>query len=362
MSLTSHIREGNKSPIGRFFLERFSQPRSIITDVNRQLKNATTVRPAGQSPPYSMLGTAMDYRIRYSFAITPSDQLIASQGLWQLTFKEREHEDDIPIPDDELMDILSSHAGIFWSDKVEREGAVEGPYPWKVTDAFFHDLDADLAKIQPAGRRLDAKEEQLLARYCYVLALFEHVSRGGSEQDTGPLFVPAPKKSVQELLSIPQDEDVDDLCAMSWLFYDRCSDLLSQPAVLNPTFQGSYAVGGADADLVVDRCLMEIKTSIRSEITSAWIRQLAGYLILDYDDAYQIKSLGIYMARQGLLFTWPVEEFLQKLTGDPLASVAALRRDFRAQFSPGLVQHKEQETPGGRAAINIFGIERFDEP
>src|SRR5438132_312650 len=101
MSLTSHIRQGKESPIGQFFLERFSQPRSLTADANRQLQSVSTVRPASQSSPYMTLGAAMDYRIRYAFAITPSDGLIATRGAWELAFKERESEDDIPIGEDE---------------------------------------------------------------------------------------------------------------------------------------------------------------------------------------------------------------------------------------------------------------------
>src|SRR5207249_2824155 len=103
------------------------------------------------------------------------------------------------------------------------------------------------------------------------------------------------------------------------------------------------------------------KTSIRPEIKPEWLRQLAGYVLLDYDDEYKMTSVGIYMARQGMLFTWPVEEYFQKLAGDPLASVAVLRRDFRGQFSTSLVQHKQQEPPRERAAANIFGIEQFED-
>jgi hypothetical protein len=38
-------------------------------------------------------------------------------------------------------------------------------------------LDALLARVQPVGRRLEPEAEQELARYCFVLALFEEVFR-----------------------------------------------------------------------------------------------------------------------------------------------------------------------------------------
>jgi hypothetical protein len=88
-------------------------------------------------------------------------------------------------------------------------------------------------------------------------------------------------------------------------------------------------VGGADADLVVDGCLIDIKTSISSQVKAEYLYQLAGYLLLDYDDLLHLNTLGIYMARQGLLFTWPVAEFLHQLTGDDRATLASLRQTFR---------------------------------
>jgi len=107
---------------------------------------------------------------------------------------------------------------------------------------------------------------------------------------------------------------------------------LSLPFVLNPTFSGSNDVGGADADLIVDRCLIEIKTSKLAKIEPSWLRQLVGYLLLDYTDEHHIQSLGIYMARQGLLFSWTVDEFLYILTGNTEVSLSQLRQEFRQLF------------------------------
>ena len=81
--------------------------------------------------------------------------------------------------------------------------------------------------------------------------------------------------------------------------------------------------------MVVDGCLIDIKTSISPQIKAEYLYQLAGYLLLDYDDALHINSMGIYLARQGILFAWPVAEFLQKLTNDENVSLAKLRQEFQ---------------------------------
>src|SRR5436305_1786678 len=122
----------------------------------------------------------------------------------------------------------------------------EGPYPPKLVIDFFESLDDAIDTIKPVGRRLELEEEQVLARYCFVLALFEEVFREGLDgrAKDGPLMLPSPKKNLEELLAIPEDSWIDDLCALSWVFYDKCSHMLSQPVILNPTFDGSGDVGG----------------------------------------------------------------------------------------------------------------------
>ena len=73
---------------------------------------------------------------------------------------------------------------------------------------------------------------------------------------------------------------------------------------------------------------MEIIASIKPEIKSPSLWQLAGYLLLDDNDKYKIRSLGIYMARQGKLLQWPIADFLCLLTGNDTASLAQLRQEF----------------------------------
>ena len=116
---------------------------------------------------------------------------------------------------------------------------------------------------------------------------------------------------------------------MSTLFYDNYHHLLSLPFIPNPTFVGSDDIGGADADIIVDGCLIEMKASIQPKIDTQWLFQLVGYALLDYDDHYNIQSVGIYMTRQGKLLQWPIGEFLRLLTGTETVSLAQLRQEFR---------------------------------
>jgi len=272
---------------------------------------------------------AIDYRIRYYFTVTPKEHLAAWYGAPKLVVKPWENENDssfnwrvmpkgmnIPLPGRGSASTRTSFE------------VAQGPYSLELLIAFFDSLDATLHTIQPIGRRLEPDEERLLARYCFILGLFEEPYRTGHYAEE-LLLLPAPRKSIDELLAIPENAWVDDLCTLSTLFYDNYHPLLSRPFTLNPTFAGSSDVGGADADLIVDDCLIEIKSSIRAGIDSSWLHQLVGYILLDYDDQHHLHSVGIYMARQGLLLTWSLMDFLCLLTGNDQISLSQLRQEFR---------------------------------
>ena len=197
-----------------------------------------------------------------------------------------------------------------------------------MTKNFFDRLDATVEAIAQVRQRLKDRPEKLLARYCYVLALFEQLYRNRASFRYSPLLRPSPKQSVDELLEIPTSAEIKDLCAMSRLFYDRYHDRLSLRSVLNPVLNRCGAVTASYADLIVDGCLIEIIAGIKAKINSHSLWQLAGYLLLDYNDRYEIRSVGIYMARQGKLLQWPIADFLYLLTGNDTASLAQLRQEF----------------------------------
>jgi len=325
MSLTSHLNNP-ASPIGQFIKHRFAQTARLTKTANPGLKSTDTIHPtqADGSYPYGLIGMAIDYRIRYAFDITPYQRLVAWQGALELTTKPWESDDDtridwenipmgVPLPVDASGNLLDM---------------AEGPYQFKLVKAFFDNLDVMLQALQPVGRRLEPEAERTLDRYCIVLSLFEQVYRSDAYLQ-GPLMQPTVKHTVEALLAIPQESWVDDLGVLFTQFYNRHHSLLSKPHILNPTFIGSAYVGGADADLVVDGCLIDIKTSTFPQIKAEYLHQLAGYLLLDFDDKLHIDAVGIYMARQGELVQWPALDFLHELTGESTILLTSLRQDFR---------------------------------
>jgi hypothetical protein len=317
MSLSSYL-DDRANPIGAFLRTRFARTASLTRQANQLLRAATCIQPApvpAEPYPYGTIGEAIDYRIRYCFALTPTRATVAYAGARELAYTRMRD---------------TSHPDTITYDATLRQ-----------LDAFFDAADALVARIHPVGRALPLEDERRLARVCFTLGLFEEAFRS-------PILAPefasliarwayrhdscsreGGERFVHELLALARDAWVDDLCQMAARFVACQRHLLGQPAILNPTFAGSRAIGGADADLIVDGCLIDIKSGRQPRIEPRELRQLAGYLLLDADDALCIRSAGIYKARYGVLVSWPIEEFVARLTGAATLPLAALRAEFR---------------------------------
>lgn len=198
--------------------------------------------------------------------------------------------------------------------------------PEAIVDGFFSNLDATLADLQPVGRKLDRDAESLLNRYCVGLALFEQCFRAFA-QPSWPLFS-GDVSSWADVLQIAPAHWIDDLCDMSELFYDQMGGRFTEHAVLNPTFDGSAYVGGADADVILDSCLIDFKTTIHAKIEGSGLYQLLGYSLLDFSNQYGIERVGFYLPRQGRFLTWELEDLTQRLSTSKPAPIELLRSEF----------------------------------
>lgn len=90
--------------------------------------------------------------------------------------------------------------------------------------------------------------------------------------------------------------------------------------LLNPTFgKASSLVGGADADLIIDGTIIDIKTTKKLELTRDHINQLIGYYILytlggiDGERCSpEISKLAIYFARHAYLHVIEINEMISQ--------------------------------------------------
>lgn len=105
-----------------------------------------------------------------------------------------------------------------------------------------------------------------------------------------------------------------------------------QSCYLNPTFGiGSELVAGADADLIIDGALIDVKTTIKPDFTRSYFEQLIGYFLLHIIDCedrnvpVSIKKLGIYFSRHGCLFLMDVADLVDE---SELPNIVSAFRDL----------------------------------
>lgn len=315
MSLTAEL-DKKESPVTRWFAARVTNLKPISEEWNAAVRAAPLIRPETDRRIPGTVGTAFDYRLRYWFAVTPLEEFVASAGMRSLSLGGAR-----PI---------ASRRGA-----ADAFLALKGPPPAasapvvSLLEDFVSSLGANLARLRPADRVLAEAEEQLLCRYCYLLGLFEELFRAGL-QIRSPLYELSDGASVDDLLALPPQIWIDDLCSLSAAFADHHDKLAHGEFVLNPMFAGSTEIGGADADLIVDGCLLDVKTTVEPKFTRTRVLyQLLGYVLLDYDDRYGIDAVGVYLSRQALLLRWPLLPLLKQLLEREEVSLADLRLSFR---------------------------------
>jgi hypothetical protein len=304
MSLTSVVVD-DAHPVSRWMAARLPG----TSAVRRGYRGAVPVRRV-QRPVvgghvivrWDLLGTAVDFRLKCAFA-QPQVPPTALRGV----------------------DLTSGAYGTW----VHGLGlGLARAYLEHVRRFEPHARDRPLALVGP--------QEDRLSRLCFALAWFERIGRDGPGEPPWWDSV-APDADVESLLAAVPAYVTRDLLVQVRLAERALSTLRESSSprgcVAAPTFAGSGDVGGADADLVVDGRLVEVKSLTRpGSLSERTIRQLAGYVLLDYDDVYALREVCLYQARIGWLVSWSVSEFFSLLGARD--SLARLRSEFAEILRP----------------------------
>lgn len=166
---------------------------------------------------------------------------------------------------------------------------------------------------------------------CGLLSLYEQLYRVPAAYLTKPpLLLSGPDAGLDEHLGLVDDRLVSDVAALTLLFTESQPDLAvrHQHVVSNPIFDRSNDLGGADADVIVDSTLLELKTVKTPVLNKITVWQILGYLLADTTDRHEIREVGWYFSRHGYLWRLPVDELLARLHGGTLDLTSA-----RAQFA-----------------------------
>lgn len=122
---------------------------------------------------------------------------------------------------------------------------------------------------------------------------------------------------IDENFGVVDDGDIADLKQLISLV-NPDSFKSKEMCLLNPTFgEASELIGGADADLIIDNVLIDIKTTTKLEFKRDHFNELIGYYTLYKIGGLPsapveptIENLGIYYSRYGELFTFPVSSVI----------------------------------------------------
>lgn len=123
---------------------------------------------------------------------------------------------------------------------------------------------------------------------------------------------------IDENMGVVDNDDIQDLGNLISLvnIEDYKADSY---CLLNPTFgEGSRLVGGADADLVIDNQMIDIKTTKKLEVSRDMFNQIIGYYILgniggigaENVDISNINEIGFYFSRYGIKYMYDVEDII----------------------------------------------------
>ena len=313
MSLTSHLKD-KSSYVREFFEEHLPNTKSINSDgitleslqITAEIHNPKATTPvnklsnlnfgeaiilplAMEDYPWQVVGIAFDYRLRYFLEVTPTEQLVAMKGA----------------------------SGVRMHFQTSK-------YP-----LAFLELQAQLAQLAPELGKgiLPPEKEMYLDRLCIALAQYEACYRA-EIRENWPVIEIGPKGSLVDLLSKSPDIVAEDLFSLANLFYDTHSTLSNlTPRFLNPTFGASGLLGGADADLILSHRLIDIKTVHKAKVSREYLWQLAGYVLADKENVYEIEEVGFYFARHGKEISWKVNDFFDYLAGE-ITDVSQLRYEF----------------------------------
>ena len=324
MSLTQELKTKG-SWTRTFFERRFPVLSAAKADLRRRVEGSDTIGPVGTADyPWGAVGMAVDYRIRLNFpaaASLPSrwSQWVADPSIPFMVVRDA----SLPPP-------LAAESGASF-----QVGIYES-CPWRRSaGAFFGALADLLTRTEPHRLGVGARDEELLCRFCYVLALYEQFRRTTSAWASSPLIDLGAGGGVDDLLGLCPELAVRDIAALNAAFVSSQAHLLTQEVVLNPHFGGAAPIGG-DGDLIVERCYIDIKatTEPKKPSPSQWPWELLGYVLLDIDGRYQINSVGLYLARQASLVRWDLGEFVSLLAGPGRdVDLAAAKDELHAKLA-----------------------------
>jgi hypothetical protein len=308
MSLTSLIRAG-RGPVWDWFETTLPETRRLCTSANRELRGGGSKEPCAVPPvpgtDHGLVGTAVGYLLSAHLRPDALDHTIATEGARRL---------DRPLRRVRVM-----------------------------PSAIERSVVSRVAELAPWQARLGSREWAELCGLAGILASFEQYFRAGPRvvmqigvpvRDHGSDL----RELVGAIVSEPTMQDLDTLGRVT--LEDHLSIREANELHIGPGFAQSLPLGGADADLIYDGTLVDLKSTSQSRVIGrdeVW--QLIGYLLADTDDSYSIARVGFAALRRRRSIFWLAEDLLRELAGGQTRPVKQLREEFADLLKPLVRQH-----------------------
>ncbi|MFF5931577.1 UvrD-helicase domain-containing protein [Streptomyces hydrogenans] len=273
-----------RSPMSLFMSRHLPRPEQLVGAYHQRVRELPhPVQPMDERrPDWAALGHTIDYRLRLSLGGGLGDAV--------------------------------AHGVRLLGSRTSLDGAPAAP----VRSALHTAGTRLLARVQAHRDGSAPLGADDLTRLCHVAGHFEAVYRNGVFVRRRNLLAQADAATtLDDLTAAVAAYVLEDIAEQMQLAEEPFAPLRRLPAaqrVCGPVFAGSTDLGGADADFITGGLLIDCKaTTHPHQIGTPQVQQLAGYLLLDYDDVYGIDRVGFYLSRQGGLITWSVPEFLRAM-------------------------------------------------
>jgi hypothetical protein len=326
-ALTPELKN-KSSPVRQFLDQRFPHLRDVQRQYSYQVGPIAV--PGDPSVSASTQGGAVDWLIRFLVNPKPDLHLALNPGVGAHL---------VPAGPDGTANAADMAAGARRMAGAigELAGLLRAPLPTR---------DATESFTVYAGPLMPTRvDPELLSRGCWALALLTEVYRCGLMPGSPLLTLDHRDLRAEDLLALAPEAALVQLAQLRQVAEDALLPALCQRRgswAVGPTFDGSEIMN-ADADLVAAGLLLEIKTVVgrklkdgsrQAELDGDTIRQILGYLLLDFSDRFEITELGLYSARYGHLATWDVRRLLEDLAGRPV-DLTTERAAFRELLLAG---------------------------
>lgn len=208
------------------------------------------------------------------------------------------------------------------------------PRPTDITHAVI----TRMRELRPWERTLPDDQWRELCGLACILGRYEQCYRQGlaTLPDMEKRLRDCGGDTVALAAAVAKPATLADVMALSRVTVEDLVHLRDAADLhIEPRFAQSVALGGADADLIYDGTLLDLKSSaLPSPVGRRELWQLARYLLADTDHRYRIERVGFDAVRRRHTVFWPAQEYLSVLAVEQERSVADWRVNFAALLTP----------------------------